>query len=142
MLSKISQLIQIPFHISKYTGNNFVEDIGHNPNKEYDAILYGVSQNPSEIAEAINHLYFGKYNSLHDESGKIKELYNRLILENNEKTRELILKNIGVEMVKQAEIVPLYYYGICVLYNNKHLNFSRFPPLSDYPALWKLEVEN
>lgn len=105
----------------------------------YDAFLVITSMDQIIVGESINLYYFSDSPMLHDPSGKIQLLMDKYQSANADDVPG-ILKMIAIQMMRDAESIPLFYVASPFFYRNNLLNISGLDEMT-YFNLWKIKIK-
>lgn len=102
-------------------------------------IFMGITAMDQVIAgESVNLYYFSSSPMLIDVNKKIKPLMDKYKHSSSEDT-SAIIKEVSLQMTKDAECIPLFYVASPFFYNKDKVNVSHLDELT-YFNLWKIEA--
>ncbi|HXH29536.1 MAG TPA: ABC transporter substrate-binding protein [Bacteriovoracaceae bacterium] len=106
--------------------------------KEYDAFLGITAMDQVIVGESLNLYYFSSFPMFKDVNKKILPLMNKYQSSSNYDA-SAVLNEISLQMIKDAECIPIFYVASPFFYNTKKLDVSSLDELT-YFNLWKIKV--
>jgi len=107
--------------------------------RDYDAFINVMAMDYKLIGESINLLYNSSTPDFLDEDGKMKSLLSIYQSTFDEAEEKKILSNIALEMINQAECIPLFYLADPFFYNENFLNVGD-ANIFESLQVWKMHV--
>lgn len=105
---------------------------------KFESFLGVTSMDQVIVGESINLYYFSSFPMLKDVNGEIKKLMNEY-KHSESSSASSVVKKISLQMIKDAECVPLFYVASPFFFNSLKLDISNLDELT-YFNLWKIKV--
>ncbi len=94
-------------------------------NRSFDAYIIAVGMTRKVLGEAMNLQYLSRHPALLDPTGKIKELLKKYQQQEKISAESELISQIILQMIEDAELVPLYYFSSPFILNNKTIQSTK-----------------
>lgn len=135
VLNDLDNVLGIPVQIEdNVESGDFKKFIIDN---KFESFLGVTSMDQVIVGESINLYYFSSFPMLKDVNGEIKKLMNEYKHSDSTSSSKIVNK-ISMQMIKDAECIPLFYVASPFFFNSKKLDISNLDELT-YFNLWKVK---
>ena len=136
ILDQLESILNIPVKIeTNIKSINFESFIKSN---KFDIFLGITSMDQVIVGESINLYYFSSFPMFKDVNGEIRKLMDEY--RHSSKPTISTIKKIALQMIKDAECVPLFYVASPFFYNKSKVDISNLDELT-YFNLWKIKLK-